>query len=159
MSETLSDDACLVLLYAAVGTMFDTKDPFAAYNFVAFQPGDDVVDVQVLPSTHFFLTGSKPLGGVQTSHSLIVHLWLRSLSIGDIGMVLIRGDTIVRVIIQDRRASSVFRMRGRERNWRGNRKNGRSSGNGRRWSVVGFKDNALMARNWAPFIEYDVTRL
>jgi hypothetical protein len=55
-------------------------------------------------------------------------------------MVLIRGDAIVKVIIQDGRVSGAFRTREREGNWRGRRKNGRS----RRWCVVGFKDNALI---------------
>jgi hypothetical protein len=155
LGKTLSDDACLVLLYAAVGAAFDTKDPFAAYNFAAFQPGDDVIDVQVLSSMHFFFAGGKPLGGIQTSHSLVMCLQLGSLGIGNVGMVLIRGDAVARVIIQDRRVSGAFRMRGRERNWRGSRRNGRS----RRWSVIGFKDNALMVQNWAPFIKYDIMRL
>jgi hypothetical protein len=159
LSETLSNDVGLVLLYTAVGTMFDTKDPFAAYNFVAFQPRDNVVDVQVLPSMHFFFAGGKPLGGVWTSHSLVIHLQLRGLSIGDIGMALIRGNTVARVIIWNGRASGAFRMRGRERNWRGSRKNGRKNGRSRRWSVVRFEDNVLVAQNWAPLIKYDITRL
>jgi hypothetical protein len=48
--ETLSNDACLVLLYAAVSAVFDMKDPFAA-----FQPRDNVVNVQVLPKYTFLL--------------------------------------------------------------------------------------------------------
>jgi hypothetical protein len=66
--------------------------------------------------------------------------------------------------------SSAFRVRGGR--WDG-RNEGESSGwcrsSGRRssrrnkikkrWSVVGFENNTLMAQNWAPFIEYDVIRL
>jgi hypothetical protein len=63
----------------------------------------------------------------------------------------------VRVVIRDWRASGAFWMRGSGRNGRGSGRNGRSSG--RRWSVIGFEDNVLMAWNWAPFIEYNVTRL
>jgi hypothetical protein len=66
--------------------------------------------------------------------------------------------------------SSAFRVReGRGDGRNGGESSGlcrsggrRSSGRNRvkeRWSVVGFEDNALMAWNRAPFIEYNVTRL
>jgi len=45
LSETLCNDAFFVLLYAAVGSMFDIENPFAAYNFVAFWPGDNIVNI------------------------------------------------------------------------------------------------------------------
>jgi len=58
LGESLHNDACLVFLYAAVGSTFDAEDPFATYDFVAFQPGDNIIYIQVLPSAHLFFIGS-----------------------------------------------------------------------------------------------------
>jgi len=142
LGETLCNDVCFVLLYTAVGSVFDVENPFATYDLVTFWPRDDVINVQALPSLHLLFTGGEPLSSIRASHGNVVCLRLRSIGIGDIGMVFIGRDAVTWVIIQNWRASGVFRTR---RSGRNEGRGGRSSrSSGRRWSVVGFKDNVLM---------------
>jgi hypothetical protein len=154
LGESLGDNAGFMLLYAAVRSTFDMKYPFAAYDFAAFQPRDDVVDIQVLSSLHFFFTGSEPLGSVRAGHGFIICLQLGGLGVSDIGTMPVGQDAIAWIVIGDRGTSGAFRARGDCGNgWSRNRSSGRW------WSVVGFKDNVLVAWNGAPFVEYDITRL
>jgi len=44
--------------------MLDVEDPLAANNLVAFQPGDDIIDVKALSCAHFLFAGSEPLGSI-----------------------------------------------------------------------------------------------
>ena len=87
----------------------------------------------------------------------VICLWLGSLSVGNIGIVFVGRDTVTWVIIWDWRASGAFRMRRSGKNEERGGRSGRSSG--RRWSVIGFKDNVLMVQNWAPFIKYNIMGL
>jgi hypothetical protein len=155
LGETLCDDAGFMLLYTAVSTVFDMKDPLAAYDLVAFWSRDNVVNIQILPGSHFLFAGSEPLSSIRASHGLIVCLQLGGLSICDVGVVLVRQNAIARIIIRDRKASGAFGTR--------ERRNGRDGGNdgssGRRWSVVRFEDDVLVVRNWAPFVKYNIMRL
>jgi hypothetical protein len=113
LCESLSNKLGLVFLNTAVWAPFDAKDPLASNNLPSFGPGDDVVDIELLPSSHLFSTGREPFSGVWAIHGFIIGFWLRSFGISNVGMVTIGGDSIAWVIVRDGRTYCALGMRGR----------------------------------------------
>ena len=94
LSKALGDDACFVLLYLAVWSTFDAKNPLTAYNFAPFRLRDYVVNPHLLEVSDFVFAGCIPLGGITAHHGLLVRLQVVGLiREDDIG--LLRGTRLV----------------------------------------------------------------
>jgi len=72
LSKALGNNACFVLLYLAIWSTFDAKNPLTAYNFVPFRPWDYVVNPHLLEVLDFVFTGCIPLSGITAHHGLLV---------------------------------------------------------------------------------------
>jgi len=72
LSKALGDDACLVLLYLAVWSMFDTEDPLTSNYFASFQPRDYIVNPYLLEVPDFVFAGRILLGGIAAHHGLLI---------------------------------------------------------------------------------------
>ena len=163
LSKALGYESGFVLLNGTVWASLDMKDPFASDNFSSFGARDNVVHVELFPSSHFVLAGREPFDGIGAGHGFIVGLWLRGLDVGEIGMVIIRGNAVARIVVGDGGTNGALGTRERHDSrsgsgrWRsGNGRDGSRRDGSERVDGVRFENDSFLV---PPFVEYDVTRL
>ena len=129
LREALSDKSSLVLLDSPVWASLDTKDPLATDDLSTFGLRDDIIDVELLPSSHFIFASCEPLNGIRTGHCFVVSFWLRSLGVGEVGAGTIGRDVVSWIIVRDWRTNVMLGTRVR---WHsrgsGSRRSGRIGG-------------------------------
>ena len=111
LREALSDKSGLVLLDGPIWASLDMKDPLATDNLSTFGPRDDIVDVELLPSSHFVFTSCEPLNSIGTGHCFVVSLWLGSLGVSKVGTGTVGGDVVSWIVIRDRGTSCTLGTR------------------------------------------------
>jgi len=72
LSKALGNDTCLVLLYLAVWSTFDTENPLTSDNLASFWSRDYIVNPHLLEVVDFVFAGRIPLSGIAACHGLLV---------------------------------------------------------------------------------------
>ena len=101
LCEALGDESSLVLLDSPVWASFDMKDPLATDDLSTFGPRDDIIDVELLLSSHFVFTGCEPLDGIRAGHCFVVSLWLGSLGVGEVGAGTVGRNIVSWIVVRD----------------------------------------------------------
>ena len=129
LCEALSDESSLVLLDSPVWASLDMKDPLATNDLSTFGPRDDIVDVELLPSSHFIFASCEPFDGIGTGHCFVVSFWLRSIGVSEVGAGTVGRDIVLWIIVGDGRTNVTLGTRVRWHSRRsGSRRGGRIGG-------------------------------
>jgi hypothetical protein len=111
LCEALGNESRLVLLDSSIWASLDTKNPLAANDLSSFGPRDNVINVKLLPSSHFIFTSCEPLDSIGTGHGFIISLWLGDLSISKVGTGTVGGNVVSWVIVGNGKTNGTLETR------------------------------------------------